>query len=96
MRIRTRTGTKICKNIDIHRNPEMPGASRIPYDVCDYVIDDFLKNEIISTKLCACPSCDARRHVLRRLQEIVAEWKKYKKDENWRIKQKCQSCCQHK
>lgn len=78
MQMRTRTGTKICKNVDIHYNPDFPGASRIPVDVCDYVIDDFLKNEIISTKLCACPSCDKRRHVLRRLQEIVAEWKQLK------------------
>ena len=77
--MRTRTGTKICKNIDIHKNPKSPGTSRIPVDVSDYIIDDFLKNEIISTKLCACPSCDNRRHILRRLQEIFLEWKNFKK-----------------
>lgn len=80
MQMRTRTGTKVCPDIDIHRNPCLPGRSRIPVDVCDYVIDDFLKNEIIATKLCACPSCDRRRHVLRRLQEIVKEWKQMKKE----------------
>lgn len=81
MQTRTRTGTKIYKDVDIHRNPCLPGESRIPVDVCDYIVDDFLKNEIIATKLCACPSCDHRRHVLRRLQEIVREWRQYKKAE---------------
>lgn len=92
MQMRTRTGTKICKNVDIHTNPNNPGRSRIPYHVDDYVVDDFLKNEIMVAKLCACPSCDARRHVLRRLQEIVLEWKRYKAGE----RRQCCNCCYRK
>lgn len=89
MQMRTRTGTKICKDVDIHTNPCNPGRSRIPYHTDIFVIEDFLKNEIISTKLCACPSCDARRHVLRRLQEIVSEWKRLKRAEMARMKCNC-------
>lgn len=89
MQMRTRTGTKICKNVDINTNPCNPGRSRIPYHKSDYVIDDFLKNEIMVAKLCACPSCNARRIVLRRLQEIVAEWKRLKRAEDDRRKCHC-------
>lgn len=91
MQMRTRTGTKQCKNVDIHTNPDNPGRSRIPYHTDDYVIDDFLKNEIMVAKLCACPSCSARRIVLRRLQEIFLDWKRLKRAEEARIKDS--GCC---
>lgn len=78
MRMRTRSVTKPNMNIDIHRNPCNPGKSRIPVDTCYFEIEDFLKDEIIAAKLCACPACDWRRHMLRALQEIVADYKKIK------------------
>ena len=71
--IRTRTGTKVCRNIDIHQNPDMPNTSRIPVCTDYHVLEDFVKNEIIVAKLCACPSCQKRRIVLRRLQTIIQE-----------------------
>ena len=74
-RIRTKTGTKPCINVDIHKNPDMPGTSRIPVCTDIHVVEDYLKNEIIAAKLCACPSCQKKRIVLRRIQEIIGAYR---------------------
>lgn len=63
-------------SVDIHRNPCAPGRSRIPIDTCCCQLEEFLKKEIILTKVCACPACDYKRHMLRELQNILAEYKK--------------------
>lgn len=67
-----------CNKIDIHKNPYNPKNSRIPVDVCDHNLNEFLKNEIVMTKVCGCPMCNLRRIFLRRLQEIIIENQKYK------------------
>ncbi len=68
---------KVC-NIDIHQNPNFLGASRIPVNTDLEHISFFLKEEINATKLCACPCCDYRRHMFRKLQEIVQEYENIK------------------
>ena len=61
--------------VDIYRNPDNPGNSRIPIDTCMFNIDRFLCNEIELAKNCGCPSCDFRRNMLRRIQEIMNEYR---------------------
>ena len=91
-RIRTKTGTKPCNNVDIHKNPDMPETSRIPVCTDIHVLEDYLKNEIIAAKWCACPSCQRKRIVLRRFQEILAEYKRMKATD----RSKCATCPVHK
>ena len=67
-----------CDVFDIHRDPKLPGRSRIPIDTCTCEVEEFIKNEIALTKACSCPTCNYRRIMLRKIQEIIVENKKLK------------------
>lgn len=77
---------KIKKEWDPNMNPERPGESRIPVDTCFCAIDNFLKNEILVTKVCSCAKCNYRRKMFRAIQEIVSDYKKLKANELGRYK----------
>ncbi len=68
--------------VDIYRNPDWPGRSRIPIDRCPVNINHFLNCEIELTKNCGCPSCDFRRNMLREIQYELTEYRQMKAEQN--------------
>ena len=64
---------------DIYVNPDNIGRSRIPIDTCDTNLLHFLANEITLAKTCACPSCQFRINMLRKLEFKVYENQRLKR-----------------
>ncbi len=56
------------------------GEHRTKVDTCLPNIEEFIKNEIVSTKVCACPHCNFKRHMLRAIQQIIKEYKMLVRD----------------
>ena len=59
MKIKTLTNHEFVPVVQINKvGPE-------PTDISNEALEEFLKNEIVVTKTCACKYCNYRRHMLR-------------------------------
>lgn len=63
---------------DIYVNNPYIGKSNT--DVSMPQVENFIKNEIVLLKTCACPRCNYRRKMFRAIQYIIEDYKKIKKD----------------
>ena len=51
------------------------GEHRTPIDTCLPNLEEFIKKEILVTKVCSCPSCNYRRKMFRAIQDILKDYK---------------------
>ena len=64
----------------LNQNRMIPVFSKEPYigvkgiDTSLPKVEEFLKDEIVAAKTCACPACNYRRTMLREIQYIVNEY----------------------
>lgn len=66
----------------LNQNGMIPVFSKEPYigvkgiDTSLPKVEEFLKDEIVAAKTCACPACNYRRTMLREIQYIVNDYVK--------------------
>jgi len=72
----------IKKHDDLNNDPhQYPHRCRthngwMPTDVCMTNIEEFIKDEIVACKTCACECCSYRRQMYRAIQDIILNYKK--------------------